>query len=245
MELFITFLVRLFFLIGKVVVKLRKNRKMVEKLSISIALGTMTALVLFDLVPEVKEHMEGVSIWLIILFVIIGIAILKILDIFIPEHDDGDLREDEKDENLVHIGIVSLIAVALHNLIEGMATYSILTEDFRSGLLVAIGVGLHNIPMGMILTSTLQKENKGKRIIALIIATFSTFVGGLIMMLIKSYISDFVVGALISITLGMIIYIAFLELLPHVLHNKKDWKQSVIGIIIGFAICLLSTLIGG
>lgn len=245
MELLITFLLGLFFLIGLLVVRINKNNKLIENISIAVAFGTMTGLMIFDIGPEVKEHMENTSFWIVLLFVLIGIGVLKLLDIFIPEHDDGNLKESEKDENLVHIGIVSLIAVSLHNLIEGMATYSMLCEDFRSGLLVALGVGLHNIPMGMVIGATLENEPTYKKIIAEIFAVFSTFVGGLVMMFIKPYISDFFVGALISVTLGMLIYIAFLELLPHILHDKKDRKKMIIGVIIGFLICFISTRFGG
>lgn len=242
MGLLITLILGIFFLLGFILVKLGKNTKKVEILSISIALGTMVCLIIFDLVPEMIEHLEGLSTFLAVLFVILGIVCLKVLDLFVPDHDHEHGHEHNcTDDNLLHIGIVSLVAIVLHNVIEGMAVYSLAIEDVRTGLLVALGVGLHNIPMGMVIGSTLEHESKSKQIVLISIAALSTFLGGVIMALVNSLISDFVIGVLICITVGMILYIVVFELIPHILHSK-DKKLSLIGILIGIGVILLSTL---
>ena len=241
--LFVTFLIGLFFIVGAIVVQKSKNTELVENLSISIALGTMSSLVVLDLVPEMLEHLEGVPITWMILLILLGIVILKVLDFFVPDHDhEHSLHHDCSDENLLHIGIVSLIAIILHNLIEGMAVYSLAQESLKTGLLVGLGVGLHNIPMGMIIYTTLEQEPKKKRIVAFLLATLSTFFGGIIMFFIHSYISDFLIGTLICITLGMILYIVLFELIPHVLHGENK-KISIIGILIGILILVFSSVL--
>ena len=162
MGLLITFILGLFFLIGVLLVCFQKNTKVIELYSISIALGTMTALVLFDLVPEMLEHMEGISFIWILLLILLGIGILKGLDHFVPDHDDHEAPHKCSEENLIHIGIVSLVAIVLHNIIEGMAVYSLTIESVKMGVLVALGVGLHNIPMGMVIATTMEHEPKKK-----------------------------------------------------------------------------------
>lgn len=242
MGLVITFLLGLFFIVGSLFTKFSKNTKAIENISISVALGTMTFLIIFDLFPEMLEHMNGISIIWVVLLVLSGVGILKILDFFVPEHDhEHGLHHDCSEENLIHIGIVSLIAIVLHNIIEGMAVYSISIDSFKTAMFVALGVGLHNIPMGMIISSTMEHEPKKYKIIALLLATFSTFIGGLIMSFISSIISDFAIGVLICITLGMILYIVIFELIPHILHGDNK-KLSLIGIVFGVAIVLISSL---
>jgi len=241
MGLIITFILGLFFLIGVLFVHLGKNTKVVEQWSISIALGTMAALISFDLIPEMLEHMEGISFIWIVLLILFGIGLLKGLDFFVPDHDDHDAPHNCSEENLVHIGIVSLIAIVLHNVIEGMAVYSLSVESIKTGLLIALGVGLHNIPMGMVIASTMEHEPKSKRIISYILACLSTFIGGIIMLLIHNFINDVFVGVLICITLGMILYIVLFELIPHLLHSK-DKKTSIIGFILGIIIIIISSL---
>ena len=238
MGLLITFVLGLFILIGVFLVKISKNTKLIENLSISVALGCMISLAVSDLFPEIYETFSN-KIYLIIIFVVIGVLILKLLDIFIPEHDhEHGLSHECTEENLLHIGIVSTIAIVLHNIIEGMAVYSITTESVKVGLLMALGVGLHNIPMGMVIYSTLKKEDKK---LMILLSTISTFIGGLLMALISSLISDFVIGILLCLTLGMIIYIVFFELLPHVLHSKNK-VLSIIGILIGILIIIISSM---
>lgn len=242
MGLLVTFILGIFILIGVLIIKLTKNSKIVEQLSISIALGTMSSLIILDLIPEILEIFKVDNIILVIGFILLGIIILKLLDMFIPEHDhEHGLSHDCSHENLVHIGIISTLAIVLHNIIEGMAVYSMITENFRMGALVAIGVGLHNIPMGMIIYSTLEKENKTKKMALLTASIFSTFIGGVLMSLISSLLNEFVIGLLICITLGMLIYITLFELIPHILHNKNK-KLSILGIIIGILILFISSL---
>lgn len=248
MGLLITFILGIFILIGALVIKLSKNKKVVEQLSISIALGTMALLVCTELIPEVFETFKTDNIintlLVILLFISLGIIILKVLDKFIPDHDsEHSLNHNCSDENLMHIGIVSSVAIVLHNIIEGMAVYSITSESLKLGILVALGVGLHNIPMGMVISSTLSnsKNSNNKNIIVLLLVSISTFFGGMLMMLVSHILNEFVIGILICITLGMLIYIIVFELIPHLMHSKNK-PLSIFGIIIGILIIVISSM---
>lgn len=243
--LLFTLLLGLFILIGTGIVFLTKNNDKFVQFSLSVALGVMITLIGIDLLPEVIEIMgtifdQWLAIILIIVFVLIGVGGLKILDRFIPDHDDdGDLDN----ENLHHIGIVSSIALVLHNIIEGMAIYSTFVSSFKLGLMISIGVGLHNIPLGMVIASTFYKYNNDKKKTTLIslFISLSTFVGGIIMYSLSSLISELLLGILLSITLGMVIYIVIFELLPHVIESKYR-KISIMGSLFGIGLMLISLL---
>lgn len=242
MGLLITFILGIFIIIGILVIKLSKNSKIVEQLSISIALGTMASLVILELLPEVLETFDSKK-YIILISIIVGIVILKILDIFIPEHDhEHGLSHNCTEDNLIHIGIVSSVAIILHNIIEGMAVYSMTIESLKLGFIVSLGVGLHNIPMGMVIYSTLKNEDNKKKVILLMLTILSTFIGGILMMFISPLLSETVIGILICITLGMLLYIILFELIPHLLHSKNK-LLTVIGIIIGILVLITSTLI--
>ena len=58
-----------------------------------------------------------------------------------------------------------------------------------------------------------------------------------------SMIDDFITGILISLTLGMIVYIVLFELLVHLMHTKNK-LLSAAGVAIGVAIILVSGLFG-
>ncbi|MDD2377956.1 MAG: ZIP family metal transporter [Bacilli bacterium] len=241
MELLITAVAGLFILLGTIIVLMTKNNEKVVIFSISIAFGVMVSLIIFELLPEafelIKEDFLLKKILIILIFTIIGVVILKLLDLFVPhhEHQHGDT------EHLFHIGLVSSIALFLHNIIEGMALYGTAVTSLSLGWLLALGIGLHNIPLGMVVTSAFYNRNKDipKTIISIFIISLSTLLGGLIMKFLNgNVINDYFLGVLISITLGMIFYIAVFELLHEILESKHK-KISTTGVIAGISIILV------
>ena len=56
-------------------------------------------------------------------------------------------------------------------------------------------------------------------------------------------LNDFVIGILISLTLGMIIYLIIFELLPHIMHSKNK-KLSILGILIGIVVIAAGEFVG-
>lgn len=244
MGIVITFFLGIFILLGTAIAKSAKNEKLIEQLSISIAFGTMTTLSLTELIPEAVENMGGSNLLLTLFPIFAGVIILKILDKFIPDHDNAHgFDHDCTPENVIHIGIISSIAVILHNIIEGMAVYGMTSSSLTTAFMLSLGVGLHNIPMGMVIYSTLKNEKKNIKLFLLAAVSLSTMAGGIIMNFMWAMINDFVIGVLISLTLGMIIYLIIFELLPHIMHSKNK-KLSMLGILIGIAVIIAGEFIG-
>ncbi len=242
MGLLITFFLGLFILLGAGVTRLSKDHEKVEQISIAVACGTMIMLVVLDLIPEAVEHMGTARWYLVVLLAAAGVLLLKLLDHWVPDHDDAHgFSHDCSEGNVIHIGIMSSIAVLLHNMIEGMAVYNLAMESTRLGLLVALGVGLHNIPMGMIIAATMEHEPKRIRYTVLGIAAVSTFIGGLLMYVLSAALSSFVIGVLIALTLGMLVYIIVFELVPHLMHGPNK-GLSVLCMLAGMALIVISAL---
>lgn len=246
--LLLTLVLGLFLLVGSYLVfKYEKNEKLVH-FSISIAFGVMITLMFLELLPEAYELItkykpKPFNYFALVGFSCLGIVLLKILDHFVPDHEEDHRKKNGEADNLLHIGLVSSIALMLHNVIEGMAIYSTATSSVKLGLLVSIGVGLHNIPLGMVITSTFYKHNKDKKKTAFYVTgiSLSTFIGGLLMFFMKRMINDYKLGVLLCITIGMVFYIVLFELLPHLIH-EKDRKTTMIGVGSGILILLISQL---
>lgn len=239
----LTLLAGISILIGALIVFLLKNNKKLTDFSISMAVGVMVTLLIFEMIPESFELLSekfpfSTNIIIVIALALIGILILKILDLFIPDHDHD---ENVSNKNLFHIGLVSSIALILHNLIEGMAVYSTAITDNSLGILLTVGISLHNIPLGIMITSTLYESNNSKKktILILVAIALSTLIGGALMFLLSSIINNVVRGILLSITLGMIIYIILFELLSEMI-TIKNKKITILGIIVGVGIFLLT-----
>lgn len=248
--LLVTLLVGLFIMVGALIVFKTKNSDKIVNFSISIALGVMASLAILELIPESYESFyrtfkDGRAIILVISSALIGIGLLKVLDHFIPDHHEENKSKKAKHEHLFHIGIVSSVALSIHNVIEGMALYTATTADLKMGLLMCLGIGLHNIPMGMVIASTLynSKKDARKTVWLLFVISLSTFVGGFLIYIVSpTLITDNVLGVLLGITLGMIVYIVGFELIPQV-RKMPNKKNSIIGMIVGAFILVLSVLI--
>lgn len=238
LSLILTIICGLSFLIGIIVYKKSNHKVKINNVSIACASIVILGLIIMDLIPELIE----IGKWWLIIFVILGLSILILLDLFIPhhehEHHENDENTKDHKDHIIHIGTVTIIALLLHNLVEGMALYSVGINNIKSGILMCVGISLHNIPFGFQIAS-INENNKNKILILLLV--ISGFVGGLTVYL-YGVISDLIIGAIIAITLGMILHIFLFELLKEVIVNK-DKKETMYGIVLGVLIVIIISLI--
>ena len=240
-----TLVLGIFILIGALIAFLAKKKERVVDFSIGLALGVMVMLGLKELLPEIIEHLGLKHIYLFIIFGIIGYALLKVLDNFIPDHDDEHMTNHERKENLIHIGVMTAVALTLHNIIEGMAVYSTLITDSHLGFSMMLGIGFHNIPLGMVIASAFHQssDNIYKTILSILAISLSTFAGGLIMYFLNiTTINSIVLGMLLSLTLGMVVFITINELVPRAKASKNK-KTTIIAFAIGLILVIASAFI--
>ena len=202
--------------------------------NVSFSLFNSSNSSLFDLLPECLELVDNKVI--ILLYALIGIGLLKLLDLFIPDHE----HESNKKDHMEHIGLISFIALFIHNIIESTAIYTTSLTNTSLGLMMAIGVSFHNIPLGIQISSMIK--NKEEKLLLITGLTFSSLVGIILLNLLKITLSNSVLCVLISVTLGMLVYISLFELLCEVKENIKK-KELQLGIICGIILVIISKLI--
>lgn len=246
--LIITFLLGLFILVGAILAIVMGNTNKIIEYSLGLALGVIITLIITDLIPEIIENIEISKIYIAVISIIAGYLLLRLLDRFVPDHENDHSHKHSKKEsqdNLIHIGIITSIALIIHNIIEGMAVYSTsITANTSLVIGMTLGVGFHNLPLGMVITSSIYQTNKSKRktIISLLAVSISTFIGGLIVFLFHIDNTEGIIsGILLSLTLGMLVYIAIDELIPRI-KIMKEKKVAIYGIITGVIILLISTI---
>lgn len=242
----LTFITGLFFLVGGLISKHFKNKESLNIFSISLSFIIIINLIAIDLFPEILELFEGykagLKIGIIVISVLIGIILLKVLDMFIPDHhhehksNEKNIKEHISHEK--HIGVLTVISLILHNILEGFAIFGMAVNNFKLGLMICISVALHNIPLGTHIFSKLDfKKNK----VLIWLLTLSSLIGGIIFLIVGD-ISASILGIITSITLGMLIYIEFFELLPELIHNIKR-KETIFGIGVGIILLAISIFI--
>jgi len=234
--LVITFLIGLFFVVGIIIAWFNKENKNIVNFSISMSFIVLIILIIFHIFPEAIHHLEDVSFIFLIIGILIGIGMLMLIDKLIPHHTPNGHN------HLKHLGILTSISLIIHNIIEGICVYSVVDNNLGMGLSYAFAVGLHNIPFGIKLGLILSINKKSYGIwIINILLIISTFIGGLLMHSVANYITDFSLGLILAITIGMILYLIIFELYPSL---KKGFnKYSLFGIIIGIIIMLVGLVI--
>ena len=239
LALLTTALLGVFILIGVLISYFFKKSEKIVLYSIGLAFGVIVMLIFTDLLPEIIECIPISQIYIPIISIVLGFLMLRILDNFVPDHGNK-----EKKDNLIHIGVMSSIALGLHNIIEGMAIYSSMLSSTKLGLALTLGVGFHNIPLGIVIGGAFYQSNndKYKSILNILLVSLSTFVGGLLMFMFNiNELSPTIEGILLSITLGMLLFIVLDELLPKVKKNIKN-KAIISGITTGIIILLISMI---
>jgi len=248
--LLITFLAGISVLIGALIIRATENSHKVEHFSIAMAMSALIALMVVDLMPDIREEAVGAFGWgWTVTFLILGFVGLSLLDKITPDHGHhhGDHEEDEEEHqhDIEHIGLITAAAIILHNIVEGMSVYSLSMVSVKDGALFAVAIALHNIPMGMMIYSTMReaKQTKHEKTIIIGAVTISTLLGGLAMYFISFLMVEQFTGALLCIATGMIVYIVIEEMLPHVIKSKEP-RINLMGILLGFIFVLLSSFIG-
>lgn len=251
--LMFTLLVGLSMLIGSAIAVLFKENKQIVSFSIGTAFSVMIFLLLLDLLPEMFEYFSSgdqtfLTLIIFAVFALLGGSVIKLLDHFIPHHHGDHCHEDheehEEENHLLHIGLITLIAITLHNVLEGMAIYGIFTTSIKSGMLFGTSIILHNIPLGMAVTTALYKSNESvkKTFWLVMLMSLSSFLGGVLMFPISTSIYGVIIlQILLAFTMGMIIYLIFFEFLYMVIERIKE-RAMLLGLLVGIIIALIGIL---
>ena len=121
--------------------------------------------------------------------------------------------------------------------------YSIAMNSMSDGIIFALGIAMHNIPMGMLIDSTMEERKRSERDVLLASETLSSLFGGVLMNMIEVHLSEVLTLTMVSIATGMILYIVFSELTPHVFRTREHLRESLTSVVIGFALVWVSTLV--
>lgn len=246
LALFLCFIVGFVIFLGALITFKVKNKQVLLDFSIALALSVLLTLVFIEILPESLELVSSSfslthSYIIVFLLALFGVLILKILDKFVPDHSN---HGEGSKKVLAHIAIVTSLAVFIHNIIEGMALYSAFIVSFKTGLIFSVGIAFHNIALGLAISTQFYESNQNikKTLLLMLLLAIATFVGAVFMMIFNIMMeSNLILGLILSLTLGMILYIAIFELLMMFI-NSKNKKVSAFGFIMGIIIMVLTTL---
>lgn len=211
---------------------------------IGLAVGTLLGAVFFDLLPEAMEAFpEPHTASLIILGSIIGFFIIE--KIIHYHHCSCD--DKEKGHTKTHFIVNNLIGDGLHNFVDGTIIAGAFLVDPRLGIGTTVAVALHEIPQEVADFSILVYAglSRAKAILYNVLFGLTSVLGAILVFVFAEYVEQ-LVPILIALAAGNFLYLAMADLVPELHHEenpRRVWMQLVwvgLGILLLYAIGLVA-----
>ena len=211
---------------------------------LGFAAGVMMSAAFLGLLPE--AFLEDNTIFMnviAIIGVLIGAFFISIIDKFVPHihiHSDGEIKEDNPDHSGKNKILLLIIAIAIHNIPEGLATgLSFANGITKEGLIIALSMVIQKIPEGLIVTVPLLKSGTDKKkafLISLVVA-FMMLPGTVIGILLGT-LPELLLMFFNAFTCGAIIYVVSDEIIPES-HEHGFQKNATFALIIGILMVVM------
>lgn len=228
---------------------IRKPKIIYLSFSLGFSAGVMIYISFMELLPQALAS-KG-EVWGIAVF-FIGIIFIGLIDWSIPEaknphfyKEPADVAGTVKDESLMRTGLLTALAIGIHNFPEGLATFAAVLGDVRLGAIIAVAIAIHNIPEGISVSVPIfyATGNKNKALTYSFLSGISEPIGAVIgFLILRPFLSPGLLASLMAFIAGIMVYISIDELLP-LAHRYGHGHTVILGIILGMLIMALSLLI--
>lgn len=228
----LTFIAGFSTMIGTILIFFKEKTNRVVVASLSFASGVMLTVSILDLIPEaitLLNYKSIIEILIITVFMVLGSLLTRKIDNCMPEVDNNSKK------GLYRVGIISMFAIIMHNIPEGIATFMTTSTNLSLGLSLTIAIALHNIPEGISIAVPIYYStgNRKKALFYTLVSAISEPFGALLAFLfLKPFMNNLVMGLLMAVIAGIMSYISFFELLPKSL-SYKNKSLSYIFFVIG------------
>ena len=183
-----------------------------------------------------------------------GFALIALIDKLIPSvenpHEVHTVEEmsacrTKRPPSLMHVGILTALAIAAHNFPEGIATFTAALSDPHLGIAIAIAIAIHNIPEGIAVAVPIYcaTGNRKKAFRLSFASGLAEPLGAAIGFLVLTpFMNDAVFGFVFAMTAGIMVFISLDELLPSA-REYGEHHLSIYGLVAGMAVMALSLLL--
>jgi ZIP family zinc transporter len=193
--------------------------------------------------------------WYTTLAFFAGIAVVAVIDQLIPSfenpHEPHLIEEMERDPEaakkraLQRMGLLSALAIAIHNFPEGLATFTAALSDPALGASIAVAIAIHNIPEGIAVSVPLYYATGSRRraFFFSFLSGLSEPVGALVgYLFLAQLFNDLMFGLLFAGVAGIMVFISLDELLPTA-EEYGEHHLAIYGLIAGMVVMALSLLL--
>lgn len=201
---------------------------------LAVSTGIIISIIFLELIPESIEKIGFIKSLIII---IAGILIIYLIDCLIKKaNESSDLHPSKI--NHTKVAILMGLGIMMHNFPEGIIMGFGFIRGSGLGVKMSILISIHDIPEGIAMTSPLIAAGKKKFKILWysFLVAFPTVIGAWIGMIINN-ISAMFLGISIALASGIMLYVAFGQMLPESNELNNSYTNAmwlILGVIFGF-----------
>lgn len=183
----------------------------------------------------------------------LGIFLIGIIDRLVPSfenpHEARSVESMEqlpvRDPKLMKMGVITALAIGIHNFPEGIATFTSAIENPALGVAIAAAIAIHNIPEGIAVSVPIYHAtgDKKKAFRLSMLSGLAEPVGAILAYLIlMPFMSPTLLGCVLAAVAGIMVFISLDELLPAA-REYGEHHISIYGLIAGMAIMAFSLIL--
>lgn len=165
-------------------------------------------------------------------------------------HGDESVQQHLNDKatrrTLNRTGVLTALAIAIHNIPEGIATYIAALKDIRLGVMLAVSIALHNIPEGIAVAAPVYFATKSKlrAFLWTLLSALAEPLGGIICWaIVRDGLNPTLNGITFGLVVGMMVTISFKELIPTAYRFCPYKNRVTYSILAGMCLMALSLIL--
>ena len=181
-----------------------------------------------------------------------GILAIGIIDRLVPSvenpHEARRVEEMERhpaDPKLKRMGLMTALAIAIHNFPDGIATFTTAVDDRALGIAIAAAVAIHNIPEGIAVSIPIfyATGDRAKAFRLSMLSGLAEPVGALLAWaILMPFMSPTLMGCILAFVAGIMVFISIDELLPAA-REYGEAHIAIYGVVSGMAIMAASLIL--
>lgn len=215
---------------------------------LSFAAGVMLAAAVLGLIVPSLDYGGKYAIPITVAGIFAGALCLNVIDKLVPHlHKVAGIDiEKHKDNKNLNSVLLFVMAIAIHNLPEGIAAgVGFGSENTGEALLIAGGIALQNIPEGMVIIGPMLSSGvKPVRTFLLAAATGVVEVLGTLLGYFAVSVSTAILPFALAFAGGTMLYVISDEMIPET-HSHGSERGATYALLIGFCVMLISDVLLG
>ena len=216
-------------------------------ITLGFAAGVMLAAAVLGLILPSLEYGDKYGIIITVVGIFTGAFCLNLVDKLVPHlHKLMGTDIEEHNNSSINKVLLFVMAIAIHNLPEGIAAgVGFGSGDTSQALLIAGGIALQNIPEGMVIIAPMLASGiSPKKTFLCAAATGLVEVVGTMIGYFAISISQIILPFSLAFAGGTMLYVISDEMIPET-HAHGNERGATYALLVGFCIMLISDVLLG